>query len=112
MAEIQYHNKNLAIFTIGYDAQYDGLTPFESKFYNYFNRLLTRQDKIYYNATIALAKKFFANGRIINSPTNLNIGIGYNSAQEDKTNKKLHNVAMLPEAFEQCCKITKCTYLF
>ena len=111
MTEVKYILKDIMFFIIGIKGEYEGITQYESDFINFFNHLFTTPNKNYYNATIAFSHKIFKSGLInINNRKKSKVGIAYNSAQESKTNKYLHNFAVEPHVFDECFDIKKATY--
>lgn len=112
MAELDFVVRDIIFFTIGVKGEYTAISEEELKFIEFFNKILTTPNKKYYNATIAFSHRVFNGGLKVSKESNISLPIGilYNSAQESKTNKHLHNIVIKPQDFDRCFKFKKASY--
>ena len=73
-------------------------------------QLLSGRESECYNATIALGKHFMGSNTLIPTGGKCKTGIVYNSVHEDKSNKLLYNIAVLPCVFNECFVIEEASY--
>lgn len=113
LAEVSYiHRDRIMFCTAGVHAEYYGTSENEQLIMDLFCRLLTSPDKANYNATIAYANMILNKQIVEDHPFSIRyMGVLYNSAQEGKTNQTLFNIAVKPDVFDECFKITKAMYV-
>lgn len=103
-AKIQYFKKDIIFHLVGVKKDKIAITPpIDNETFSLYRDLITTKDKKVYNATIALARHLF-------SSKGFRSGIIYSSAQEDKSNQNLFNLAIRPSDFDECCRIIELEY--